>query len=507
MHIIVFLGCNSHHFDRKLERSNSYICAMKKNLLIAFLLFISIALNAQSLSGPESIEYDAANNRYLISNTNSGQILARSANGTLSVFKSGISPAPYGLEILGNRVYACCSGFIKGFNLQTGAQEFNLNLGATFLNGITTDGIGNLFATDFSAKKIYRIKPSSNSYNVMASNLVQSPNGICYDQANNRLVFVNWGSNAPIKSLSLSDSLVYTLTNTNLGNCDGIVWNGLDSWYVTVWTGQKVMKFDANFAAGPILVANALSSPADIDYNEEGDTLAIPNSGNNTLTFIGLPAIVNVDCNLLPIQVIDSEISFEGSVLSFGDSVLRVPLLNASGLGFAYPLARLSVIGDLPSGMAFGNNQDAFNVFASAWNPDSIAVAEFYFAVAEPIQPNTQLTFELDITNLAPSSADTCFFSETFTVNLNPDNTVGMDSPELIGFSAYPNPCNDKLFLSLNSQDEIHDIALYSITGELLFQQNTLANTELNVSELPRGMYFISALVNDGLVQGKFIKH
>ncbi len=489
------------------ERANSYICTMKNILLIAFMLLSSIVLNAQSLSGPESIEYDAANNRYLISNTTTGQILARSASGTLSVFKSGISPAPYGLEILGNRVYACCSGFIKGFNLQTGAQEFNLNLGATFLNGITTDGVGNLFATDFSAKKIYRIKPLSNSYNVMASNLVQSPNGICYDQANNRLVFVNWGSNAPIKSLSLSDSLVSTLTSTNLGNCDGIVWNGLDTWYVTAWTGQKVMKFDADFAAGPILVANALSSPADIDYNEEGDTLAIPNSGNNTLTFIGLPAIVNVDCGLLPLQVIDSEITFEGTVLSFGDSVLRVPLLNSSGLGFAYPLARLSVIGDLPSGMAFGNNQEAFNVFASAWNPDSIAVAEFYFTVSEAIPLNTQLSFELDITNLTPSSADTCFFSQTFSVNLNPDNTVGIKHQEETGFNIYPNPCHEKLIFTSTDQVAFSTIEVHSVTGQLHMHKHVLTDSVLDVSELPEGLYFISALKNNVLVQRKFIKN
>ena len=107
---------------------------MKHLFTITSILILAVTINAQSLSGPESIEYDAANNRYLVSNTSSGQILARSANGSLSVFKSGISPAPYGLEILGNRVYACCGGFIKGFNLQTGAQEFNLNLGGTFLN-------------------------------------------------------------------------------------------------------------------------------------------------------------------------------------------------------------------------------------------------------------------------------------------------------------------------------------------------------------------------------------
>ena len=255
---------------------------MKQIFFFAALIY-SFALGAQTYNGPESVEFDASNNRYLISNTSGGNILARSASGTLTVFKSGISPAPYGLEILGNTVYACCGGFIKGFDLTTGNQVFNLNLGASFLNGITTDGVSNLFATDFSGKKIYRIKPASNSYNVMASNLVQSPNGICYDQARNRLVFVNWGSNAPIKALSLSDSLVLTLTSTNLGNCDGIVWNGLDTWYVSVWSGQKIVKFNANFSAAPVTVATGMSSPADIYYNTYSDTLSIPNSGNNTV--------------------------------------------------------------------------------------------------------------------------------------------------------------------------------------------------------------------------------
>jgi hypothetical protein len=480
---------------------------MKNILLIAFMLLSSIVLNAQSLSGPESIEYDAANNRYLISNTSSGQILARAANGTLSVFKSGISPAPYGLEILENRVYACCGGFIRGFNLQTGAQEININLGATFLNGITTDGVGNLFATDFNTKKIYRIKPASNSYNVMASNLVQSPNGICYDQANNRLVFVNWGNNAPVKALSLLDSAVTTLTATTLQNCDGIVWNGLDTWYVTAWGPQKAVKFNASFTGGPTNVITSLANPADIDYNIEGDTLAIPNSGNNTLTFVGFPSIVNVNCDLLPLQVLDSEISFEATVLSFGDSVLRVPLLNSSGLGFAYPLARLSVIGDLPAGMAFGNNQDAFNVFASAWNPDSIAVAEFYFTVTEAIPPNTLLSFELDITNLTPSSADTCFFSQTFSINLNPDNTVGIKHQDPTILSIYPNPCYDKLMITSTDQAAYRNIEVHSATGQLVMRQQTLMESVIDVSGFPAGLYFITAMNNDTLVQGKFIKH
>ena len=341
----------------------------------------------------------------------------------------------------------------------------------------------------------------------MASNLVQSPNGICYDQANNRLVFVNWGSNAPIKALSLSDSLVLTLATTNLGNCDGIVWNGLDTWYVSVWTGQKVMKFDANFAAGPILVANALGSPADIDYNLEGDTLAIPNSGNNTLTFIGLPSIVNVNCNLLPLAVLENEITFDSSQLSFGNSVIRVPLLNSSGLGFAYPLARLRVQDNLPQGMEFGNNQSGFNVFASAWNPDSVAVAEIYFNVNEPIPTNTLLSFELDVTNLSPSSADTCFFTQTFTVNLNPDVPLVADLMRNNEPFVYPNPCSNNAYIVLPESANAWKIKLYSSTGQCLQTFESTGSTLIDMVNLKPGIYFLQANGNGSSLQSKLLKN
>ncbi|MFM2285393.1 MAG: hypothetical protein RLZZ543_890, partial [Bacteroidota bacterium] len=340
---------------------------MKHLYLLLFLLF-TLSVNSQTLNGPESIAYDAVNNRYLISNTGSGTILARSASGVLSVFKSGISPAPYGIEIVGNYVYACCSGFIKSFDLSTGTQLLNINTGATFLNGITSDGYTNLFASDFTGKKIYRINTSTSSFNVMAQNLVQSPNGMVYDQAHNRIVFVNWGANAPIKALSLSDSTVTTIATTTLGNCDGLAWNGLDTWYVSCWTGQKIVKFDRDFLNAPVTIATGMSSPADIYYNTYSDTLAIPNSGNNTVSFIGFPAITNVNCNLLPFLSAADASVFEATTSSFGDSVLYFNLTNHSGLGFAYPLARITPISALPAGMTFGQNSQGFQVFASAWN-------------------------------------------------------------------------------------------------------------------------------------------
>jgi hypothetical protein len=38
-------------------------------------------------------------------------------------------------------------------------------------------------------------------------------------------------------------------------------------------------------------------------------------------------------------------------------------------------------------------------------------------------------------------------------------------------------------------------------------QQQTLIDSVLDVSEFPAGLYFITAMNNDTLVQGKFIKH
>ena len=52
-----------------------------------------------------------------------------------------------------------------------GAQSFSLNLSASFLNGLTTDGTNYLFATDFSAKKIYRICPANNTFNLMCTTI------------------------------------------------------------------------------------------------------------------------------------------------------------------------------------------------------------------------------------------------------------------------------------------------------------------------------------------------
>jgi len=264
---------------------------MRHNLLFAALL---AAPAMAQYNGPESVEYDAAGDRYFVSNTSSGMIKARSQAGVVTDFVS-VSPSPYGLEIMGDVLYACSGGTIKGYALSNAAQVFNLNLGATFLNGITTDG-EYIYATDFnsSQRKVYKVDVAANSASVLVANTGGQPNGIVWDPTGNRLVVVFWGSNAPIKAYDRVTGAETVLTaNSGLGSCDGVTIDCLGNFLVASWSPTRISRFEPTFtAAGVNLGVAGLSSPADIDFDHVNNKVCIPNSGNNTVV------LHEIDCTL-----------------------------------------------------------------------------------------------------------------------------------------------------------------------------------------------------------------
>jgi hypothetical protein len=205
-----------------------------------------------------------------------------------------------------------------------------LNLGATFLNGLTTDGANYLFATDFSAKKIYRIDPANSTFNLMVTT-VKTPNGIYYDGANNRCVFVTWGSNAPIQAMSLADSTISTLTTSTYGNMDGITRDNAGYWYATCWSNNSLVRWTPTFTT-PSVVMGSLNSPADIDINAAGDSIGIPNSGSTTVVFYtnittGISLLTQTNFTLFPNpSATDCTVTFAAP-----QSNAQVTLTDASG--------------------------------------------------------------------------------------------------------------------------------------------------------------------------------
>lgn len=247
----------------------------------------SFSLNAQNFAG-ESVEYDAGQNRFF-SSANGGSIVQRAANGEVSFFGSGLQ-ATHGMEVMNNTLFAIAGSNVFGYDLNTETQVMQITIpNAAFLNGMASDGNNRLWVTDFSAKRIIEIDVtdySNPTSAVVVANTVTTPNGIVYDETEDRLVFVNWGSNAPVKEVVLSDYSVNTIINTGVGNVDGIDKDNLGNFFISSWSPNRITRYDSDFAVSEIISAPGITNPADICYALEIDTLAIPN-GNGTVTFVG----------------------------------------------------------------------------------------------------------------------------------------------------------------------------------------------------------------------------
>jgi len=188
---------------------------------------------AQAYNSPESIEFDYANNRWLIANNSANNILSRSSvTGAVTVFAT-CTGGPHGIEIVNDTLYVCAGANIKMFNINTAAAIGTISMVSTFLNWITHDNTY-LYSTDFTAKKIYRINIATRAFSIfVASTGTASPNGIIYDQPNNRCVFVNWGASAPINAMDVTTGAVTLITASTLGSCDGIAKDGAGNYFIS----------------------------------------------------------------------------------------------------------------------------------------------------------------------------------------------------------------------------------------------------------------------------------
>lgn len=254
---------------------------MRAHLLLS--AFVALTVQAQ-YNGPESVEYDPVGDRYFVSNTSSGVIKQRDQAGTVTDFAS-VSPAPYGLEIMGDVLYACSGGTIKGYSLADGTLVYTRNLNGSFLNGLATDG-SYLYVTDFSAARIYKVDPIGDSHSTLVSNTSGTPNGIVWRPGTDELLVAFWGGSAAVKSFDRNTGLLGATQATTLTNIDGITIDCLDRVLIASWTPDRISAFTWGEPT-PVftdLMVPGLNNPADIDFDFTNNRVCIPNAGNNTVT-------------------------------------------------------------------------------------------------------------------------------------------------------------------------------------------------------------------------------
>jgi hypothetical protein len=152
--------------------------------------------------------------------------------------------------------------------------------GAQNLNDVTSDNSGNLYVTEVFGTRIFKVRLSDSTYTTFVNgNGIANPNGITFDESNNRLLVCSYRAFSPIQAINLADSTVSVVKSTNLHYCDGIAQDNEDNVYVTSWNTNSIYRFDPTFGNPPELIYTNPGGPADISsgdpVNDGGSTQGV----------------------------------------------------------------------------------------------------------------------------------------------------------------------------------------------------------------------------------------
>ena len=131
----------------------------------------------------------------------------------------------------------------------------------------------------------------------------------------------------------------------------------------------------------------------------------------------------------------------------------------------------------------------------------------------------------VDISNYNPNRVKIIAFLNNFDpVNLgncnviNTSNSVGLFSPNITtgientnkndnALSIFPNPAQNTLHVRLNDGSQNSTLTITDISGKTVMVKNIMSlNSDLDISELPQGMYLLHSQSKNASCNGKFIK-
>jgi len=270
---------------------------------LQFLVFLGLLMSAPSwaeYSNPESAIYDEARKRYFVSNVGNGHLYEIDSLGVRRLYSTQ-SPWLLGMVIVGDTLFVTNRTYVRGFDLTTNTLVYTKYIsGSSDLNDITADTSGYLYITGSSDQGVYRLHVASGVNSKIVSGIYW-PNGILFDAQENRLLMCSFGSNAPIRAISLDGSSVSIVMTTPYTDLDGLTEDNDGNIYMSSWGSNSIYRVARDFTGTPIRVASGLNDPADIYFDRVNNILVSPNFHSNTVSFIDMDTdndrVLDVDDN------------------------------------------------------------------------------------------------------------------------------------------------------------------------------------------------------------------
>jgi DNA-binding beta-propeller fold protein YncE len=250
------------------------------------------------LKNPESALYDPAAETIYVSNTN-GDVLAKDGNG----FISKVSPngelitvdwvrgldAPTGLALADGVLYVADVDRLVAIDPAAGAITATYPApGAKFLNDLTADRQGRIFASDMLTDTIWMLHEGKLA-RWLEDEALAGPNGLVAE--NDRIVVGSWGrmdadGNTKVPGhLKVIDMQTKTVADLGdpapVGNIDGVAPDGRGGYFISDWIKGGLLHATATGTATPLLpLAPGI---ADLENVPAQGFLLIPMSADGTL--------------------------------------------------------------------------------------------------------------------------------------------------------------------------------------------------------------------------------
>ena len=251
---------------------------------------------------PESMRYDAENDRYIVANIggnsgNDGFISIVSPDGTLEELK-WIAGGENGVELIdpkGTRVhegelYVADVQAIQIFDLETGEPTRSIPIeGAVSLNDLAIAEDGTIFVTDRGSRQstegaIYRVDPDGAITELDRGEDLMNPNGITLSPEG-KVVSVTVGA-ADVVTREPDGTVIDSWT-LETGQLDGVLYLPDGRLLVTSWEAEAVLVIGPDGSQTALI--EGISSPAAMDFDPTRNVILMPQLMQNTVRLIPLP--------------------------------------------------------------------------------------------------------------------------------------------------------------------------------------------------------------------------